>query len=373
MGGTRRGAGARADDGRGLPRRQRRGWRRLGRCHADGERHCRACGAGRACAAGSGRRFPDLRAAVGLSEAQRARRRGRARQDGRRRPRQCVADHRCQGRGHLSQPGAAAPHGPASGPAYLAGGAVRRRAGIGAGVLPPEPGGRALRAARRSALHPLGRTGRTQRTLAAGVGAPARGAAQRRRGQAHHLAGGRRHPRAAARDRDDRRAGGDAGLLRRAAAGPAGGDGRRPHRPYQHHAQPLAGPALRAGPTAQPARRPLARCRRLREGHHPHGRHARAQARRRPAARGRPRLPCTVDLSRPGPGRRHLHPRARRSQHGGQPRRGAGGSRRAHLAAVPVGAVRHRHGRCRRADHAQQRRLRAHVRGGGRQGAEVGR
>ena len=84
-----------------------------------------------------------------------------------------------------------------AGPARHARGAARRRAGIGAGVLPPQPGGRArpkpaTRCSTSAPTRMAGAAGAGCRCRCVRIRQPRDGAEAR----LTHLAGGRRHPRA---------------------------------------------------------------------------------------------------------------------------------------------------------------------------------
>ena len=135
---------------------------------AAGERRRRGGHARPAGAAGGGGRLPHLGPALGLPAPERARRRSRDGEDRRRRPRQRAQDRQPAGRRALSQSRPAAPHRQARRPARDARGAVRRRAGFGAGLLPAQSRGRAGRSPRRGVLRSLPSRRRTRRPLAAG-------------------------------------------------------------------------------------------------------------------------------------------------------------------------------------------------------------
>ena len=179
----RHGGTPRRGIGRSLARWRGRGPERHGRCSpglvaAGGLAAAALLGSGAgelarprpAGAAGGGRRVSRLRSAVRLPARERAGGRGGAGQDRRRRARHRARDRRPAGHGALPQSGLAAPDRPARRPACHARGAVRRRAGFGAGLLPPQPRSRARRGARGGVLRPLAPGRRTRR--AAGCALP---------------------------------------------------------------------------------------------------------------------------------------------------------------------------------------------------------
>ena len=141
----------------------------------------------------------------------------------------------------LSQPRPAAPHRQTRRQARDARGAVRRRARLRASLLPPQPRGRARRAARGGVPRALAhRRGGAQ---AAGCGLrvrpfPAPDGAATARLTLWQVTDVTRER--TPRDRDRERAGVDARLLRQPAAGPVRRDAGRAPRPCQRHAVAMA-------------------------------------------------------------------------------------------------------------------------------------